>query len=220
MRSDIYTIRASLSNVYLIVSDAGCCLVDAGSPGEDRKILHQLHELTSSTLRLIYITHAHFDHCGSAAAIRRQTGAPIAIHHADAEDMARGRTVLGTARGRGKVLRMLFALARPLIKLEPAPADILLDDDDDLTGYGLDATVIHTPGHTAGSSALFLNATTLFAGDLLSSTGRPHLQRYFAQDWPSLTESLARVQSLAPDLVYPGHGRQPISGAALQKLMS
>jgi glyoxylase-like metal-dependent hydrolase (beta-lactamase superfamily II) len=105
-----------------------------------------------------------------------------------------------------------------MLRIEPTSPDILLEDGDHLAGHGLDAKVMHTPGHTAGSSALFLRPSTLFAGDLLSATGRPHLQRYFAQDWSSLGSSLARVQAEAPLLVYAGHGRTPIRSEMLQKL--
>jgi len=45
-----------------------------------------------------------------------------------------------------------------------------------LRGYGLDAIILHTPGHTPGSSTLLLGDGTAFASDLLGSVSQPHLQ--------------------------------------------
>ncbi len=66
----------------------GAVLVDAGLPGYAGPILAKLEELGHPDLRLIYITHAHVDHYGSAAAVQRATGAPIAVHADDAGDLA------------------------------------------------------------------------------------------------------------------------------------
>jgi glyoxylase-like metal-dependent hydrolase (beta-lactamase superfamily II) len=57
-----------------------------------------------------------------------------------------------------------------------------------------------------------------FAGDLLSSNGRVHAQDLSASDWAAVQDSLAHLQSLEPECVYPGHGRTPIDGSALQGL--
>lgn len=193
-------------------------LVDAGSPGHEKRILRRVHGLGRGDLRLIYVTHAHLDHYGSAAALRRLTGAPIAIHRADAEAMARGETPIALARGRGKLGRLLLPLAERYLRPEPVQADVLLDDGDELDPYGLDAVVVHTPGHTPGSSCLYLEGRVAFVGDLISTVLGAHAQRTYACDWAALAESLRRVQALAPALVYGGHGGRPISGATFQRL--
>lgn len=78
--------------------------------------------------------------------------------------------------------------------------------------------MLHTPGHTPGSACLWVAQQWLFVGDLLSSTGRPHAQRYLATDWDALAASLRRVQALCPPLTYPGHGRKPIPADALASI--
>jgi glyoxylase-like metal-dependent hydrolase (beta-lactamase superfamily II) len=214
----IHRIGLRMSLAYLIESDDGLVLVDAGLRGEEGRILALMSKLNRRDLRLIYITHAHLDHYGSAAAIRRLTGAPIAVHHADGQAMAAGETRLGEARGQGRILAALLPLAQPLLRPEPAEADILLDDEQSLADYGLQATVLHTPGHTLGSTCLLVEDRLAFSGDLVTTTGGPHVQRAFAEDWTQIPSSLRRLQAAGPEWIYPGHGRQLLSGADLLEM--
>ncbi len=216
----VHNVPMGMACAYLIESGAGLVLVDAGSSGHEPGVLRRIRALGRDDLRLIFITHAHLDHYGSAAALRRLTGAPIAIHRADGDAMARGDTCLGSVRGRGRLVRALLPLFKPYLQPEPTLADFLLDDGENLRAYGLDAVVLHTPGHTPGSSCLLVEGRLAFVGDLLSTTGRPHVQRFFADDWSLIPNSLARLQALRPEWIYTGHGRRPLSGEALQRLTS
>ena len=218
MPLQVHDISMGMVQAYLIQSEAGLVLVDAGMPRYERRVMRRMQALGRDDLRLIFITHAHLDHYGSAAALRRLTGAPIAVHRADAEAMARGETILGSVRGRGRLVRALLPLFGPYLRLEPTVADLLLDDGDKLQDYGLDAVVLHTPGHTSGSSCLLVEGQLAFVGDLLSTTGGPHVQRFFADDWSLIPKSLARLQALKPAWIYVGHGRRPMTGEMLQRL--
>lgn len=199
-------------------------LVDAGLPGQERAILRRVQAAGGGRLRLIAITHAHLDHYGSAAALRRLTGAPIAIHRTDGEAMARGETLLGkpllgTVRGWGKVVQALLPLFERVLRPEPTPADLCMEEGDGLERFGLEATVVRTPGHTPGSICLVVEGRLGFVGDLLSTNGRPHVQRLYAQDWSLLQESLHRLHGLGLARLYPGHGRRWLDGQALAHLL-
>src|ERR1700712_2745224 len=78
-------------NAHLILSEAGCILIDAGIPGSERKIGKVLAQrgLTFRDIKLIVVTHAHTDHAGSAAALRQLSGAPILAHQDDADFYSR-----------------------------------------------------------------------------------------------------------------------------------
>jgi glyoxylase-like metal-dependent hydrolase (beta-lactamase superfamily II) len=178
-----------------------------------------MRSLGREDLKLIFITHAHLDHYGSAAALRRATGADIVIHREDASFMARGETPLGRVRGRGNLVRILFPLIKKLVKLEPTPPDLILEDSDFLNDFGLDGFLVHTPGHTPGSSCLFVEGSRLaFSGDLVTNSGHPRVQSFYAHDWSKISGSLARLQGLKPDWTYPGHGKRPIDGDSLLKI--
>jgi glyoxylase-like metal-dependent hydrolase (beta-lactamase superfamily II) len=165
---------------------------------------------------LILITHAHLDHYGSAAALKKRTGAPVAIHRLDAGAMASGDTL---ARGRKPYLTRLVALAQRLYPAGPLQADILLDNGDDLGQFGLPGRIVHTPGHTPGSCCLILDERIGIVGDLISTNRQPHLQRFFADDWDQLRESYIRLRELRLERAYPGHGRRSLSGDELLDLI-
>jgi hydroxyacylglutathione hydrolase len=207
----VHTLRLPLSNAYLIERDTGLYLVDAGSPGDAGRIQRHMKQIGRSDLKLIFLTHAHIDHFGAAAELRRRTGAPIAIHKADAQDLATAKTRLGSVRGRGRVVALFLPLLEWASRPEPTQADLLIEDGHSFADMALPAGVLHTPGHTPGSSCLIVEGGLAFAGDLAATTGGPHPQRYFALSWPQVASSLERLQSVRPTLTYPGHGRRPLT---------
>jgi hydroxyacylglutathione hydrolase len=215
---EILPLKTRLSNAYLLAGPESVLLVDAGSPGDAGFIAGALRRLGRRSLDLIYLTHAHYDHFGSAAVLSRATEAPIAIHTDDAGVCLTGETRLGIPRGRGKLARYGLALLERFFPVEGFLPDIQLKDGDNLEAYGFPARVLHTPGHTPGSTCLLLDDGTAFAGDLVSSTGGPHLQRYYAQNWKALASSLAKLQVERPRRVYPGHGNRPLSQGELLTL--
>jgi hydroxyacylglutathione hydrolase len=216
--SKIHTLSMGMSLAYLIESTDGMVLVDAGLRSEEAKVLRLMESLGRDDLRLIFITHAHIDHYGSAAALRALSGAKIAVHRSDAEAMAGGETRLGKARGWGHLVGAFLPLLELIARPPATAADLLLEDGDDLSDFGLDGSVLHTPGHTLGSSCLLLEDGTAFSGDLVTTTGSLHVQRAFAQDWSLVPESVRRLQSARPSRIFTGHGGRPASGSDLQKL--
>ncbi len=180
--------------------------------------MREIRRMGRKDLQLIFITHAHFDHYGSAAAVRRLTGAPITIHEKDAEFMARGETPLGFVRGRGKIAQVFLPLGELLYKPEPTQADVVFTEGYHFNDGDPKLTAIHLPGHTPGSSGLCIDDRIAFVGDLLSTTGKPHAQRYYATDWSQISQSLDRLKSLKPEWIYTGHGRKPLSGQEMVQL--
>lgn len=213
----VHRLHPGAGNAYLLETGQGMILVDAGLPHSEQVILARMAELGRDDLRLIFITHAHVDHYGSAAALRRATGAPIAIHRADAADMAAGHTRLGSIRDWGWTQTTL-PLLEPLLRVEPTEADLVLDEGDLPAQFGLDAQVVHTPGHTPGSCTLLVQGRYAFAGDLISSNGGAHIQRAYAQDWSQIAAGLEALRRIRPDYVFPGHGSTPVTGEMLAAL--
>ncbi len=202
----VHSIQAGMSTAYLLESDVGLVLVDAGSPGRAQKILGKMKELGRSDLRLIFITHAHFDHYGSAAAIRRHTGAPVAIHAADAGALRQAQTPLGQVRSWGVLGKLALPLAERLWPPEPTVPDIVIRDGHTFEEFGFDARVVHTPGHTPGSSSLLVNGDLLFVGDLISSRPWLCVQCYYASDWAQIDRSVKGVLNSGVSRIFPGHG--------------
>jgi glyoxylase-like metal-dependent hydrolase (beta-lactamase superfamily II) len=214
MTALVHRFKPGIGWAYLVEGRDGVVLVDAGSVRRERQILAALGRLAPKPLRLIYVTHAHLDHYGSAAAVRRATGAPIAVHPADAGAMTAGETPLGHTRSWGRVVKAVMPVVNRFIRPEPVEPDILLEDGMRLDEYGIDAISLHTPGHTPGSSTLLVEGRIAFAGDLVSSRWWPHAQLFYANDWDQLRRSIERLQAFKPELVYTGHAWAPMPGEA------
>ncbi|MDF2566807.1 MAG: Zn-dependent hydrolase, including glyoxylase, partial [Oscillospiraceae bacterium] len=143
------------------------------------------------TLKVIILTHGHFDHIGAAKELKEQSGAKVMIHEQDAEMLEDNRKNL--------------AVHFDVYDYVPFKADALLKDGDTIELDELRMEVIHTPGHSKGSITLRFG-NVLLAGDTLfkGSAGRTD---HYGGDYQSLKKSLARLANLAGDyVVYSGHG--------------
>ncbi|HUG85646.1 MAG TPA: MBL fold metallo-hydrolase [Euzebya sp.] len=96
----------------------------------------------------------------------------------------------------------------------PRAADRHVSDGDTIPVGGAYVRLIHTPGHTPGSTCILLGDKDLFTGDTLfpGGFGRTTRPEEFAQICRSGTEKLFDV--LGDDVhVYPGHGDDTTIGA-------
>lgn len=213
--AQIYT--GNFTNVFLVRGRTGCVLVDAGNPGKEELILKRLaeHGVESGDLRLILITHGHTDHFGSAAALQKRTGAPVAVHALDADALRQGIHQPDSLQATSRLLALLMGVSilRNLAAPDRAPAlepDIVFEEAWRLDEYGVAGRVIPTPGHTPGSVSVLLDSGEAIVGDmvmgqlmgLLHRPGPPPVAWDLERNWESLRQLLA----LSPRIVYVGHG--------------
>jgi glyoxylase-like metal-dependent hydrolase (beta-lactamase superfamily II) len=83
--------------------------------------------------------------------------------------------------------------------------DILFENNQSLKKYGLDATVIHTPGHSKGSISAFTLEGDLFCGDIFN--GSIEGVTTIIDDQTSLARSVDQIKRLKVETFYPGHGK-------------
>lgn len=209
-RQEIVTARLGVSNAHLILGRR-CVLVDTGNPGNGTGLLRQAEEsgIGPEDISLILLTHGHVDHFGSAAWLRERTGAPIAIHERDAGALRAGRNPKLNPTGlSGRLWRPFFGQQVP--SCEP---DITFDEEIDLEEFGVEGTIISTPGHTGGSVSVRTPGGTMIAGDLLmggymGGNLLPHRPafHYFAEDLDQVRHSLRELLRLEPQEILVGHG--------------
>jgi glyoxylase-like metal-dependent hydrolase (beta-lactamase superfamily II) len=162
-------------------------------PGDDIPAIMAVLQRHGLTVKSIVITHAHIDHIAGAQQLKRLTGAPILYNQNDIP-----------------LVKMMDAQAAWLQMPTPEvlPPDIAMTDGQTVAVSGIKATVLHTPGHTQGSSCLYLpEQSLLIAGDTLfaGSVGRTDLP---GGDTKQLIRSIHdRLLVLSDDTtVVPGHG--------------
>ncbi|HEY0969787.1 MAG TPA: MBL fold metallo-hydrolase [Gemmatimonadales bacterium] len=194
------TVGALQENCYLLVDgNAGeAVVVDPGDEGE--RIAQAVRE-SGARLVGVWLTHAHFDHVGGVAAIRREfPDARIHLHPADQPIYERA---------------IQSAAAWGLAVEPPPPVDVPLAEGDVLAVGDHSFDVWHTPGHAPGhvvihGHGLALVGDVLFAG----SVGRTDLP---LADPRALARSLERVAELPPETrALPGHGPQTTIAAELR----
>jgi len=214
MSGDTYTVhRIGLVNVscYLIYRPGEAILVDCGKSGSEIKILEVFKNvgLEPEMLKLLVLTHSHFDHAGSAGRLKELTGCKVMIHRSEAERLSSGHSPIpaGT-RWKARLLVGLGRIfARRMMKFPAAKADLLVDDFCDLEAYGFPGRVIHTPGHTFGSMVVLLEGGELIAGDTLFGLEDKQHFPPFAEDLNALVNSWKLIHDLPVKTFYPAHGR-------------
>lgn len=215
-------------NSFLLIGERPV-VVDTGVPGSAPKVLAALARegFAPSDVSLILITHRHVDHIGSTAAVKRATGAPVAVHARDAEWLRRGNG--GTRPPTGWGGRLLDLTGLPSQRAEPCAPDLVIDRDFALGPYGVDGgTVLHTPGHTPGSvSAIFPNGDVL-AGDLVIGGisvlgGVAHLGHArkppFEDDAAAVRQSLTDLLDRGANRFFVGHGG-PLTASAVRRYIA
>src|SRR6185369_6230988 len=215
-------------NVYLIKEDP-VTLIDTGpkTPEAIAALRAGLRSagLSVNNIRRIVLTHAHEDHCGLARSLRDEAkDADVYVHswetghrasRLEHEESLHLLQRAGVPGEEIQAMRRLYDDVRQYAdSLEDGHCRELVDGDELEFAAGA-LRVIHTPGHTPGSCSFLREADrTIIAGDCVLKRITPNPvvspdpidpSRRFR----SLAEylvSLARVRSLAPTLVFGGHG--------------
>ena len=208
---EIHTISLEGVNSYLLKNEKGYFLIDTGYSTSREALFQRLVEagVEPGNLKLILQTHGDIDHVGSSAYLREKYGAPIAMHPADRELVEKG--ILGEKKFGSWFVKFAFRLIAGrneeewLNRFQAFTPDIWMEDGMDFSEYGLDAKVIHIPGHSAGSVAFLTSDGDFFVGDTLMNAGRKLLLSGWAEDFGALAHSLDRLLQEKAVMVYPGH---------------
>jgi len=203
-------------NCYLL-AEKGHILIDTGCTINRASLFSALGAAgcTADSLQLVILTHGDFDHGGNGANLRRAWQARVAMHPGDVGMVARGDMFAGRNKGSVFVRKVapLVLCFGPHAHFEP---DVLLEDGDDLSAYGLSAHVLRLPGHSAGSIAVLTDKGELFCGDLLENTAGPAVSRIM-DDAAAARATVEMLRRLNVRMVYPGHGA-PFAGLELEKI--
>lgn len=226
----IHRIEHAYVNTYLVEDDAGVAVIDAGLPGMWNELTAALKQLGygPGDVRALVLTHAHFDHVGTAARLRAEYRTPILVHREDEYIAAHPYRYLHENNRfqypvkYPKSLRYLGSMTlagalnvRGVTDVHPLTA---------ASGPTLPGApeVLHTPGHTAGHVALhFPDRGALISGDSLvtldpytGATGPQIVAGAATANSAQALQSLAALAETDASVLLTGHGEPWTGGAA------
>jgi hypothetical protein len=102
------------------------------------------------------------DHAGSTAALTALGGTPSLIHSRDYDHLLHGQNGIVKYNS----LAGWFIYRFLLHGYPGAKADIIFEKKIDLQDFGIEAKLVHTPGHTAGSCSVVMSNGEALVGDL------------------------------------------------------
>jgi glyoxylase-like metal-dependent hydrolase (beta-lactamase superfamily II) len=103
-------------------------------------------------------------------------------------------------------MRRFGRKASTKMKCEPCPADFLVDSRFDLEDLGLNAYILHTPGHTSGSMSVIVGDEIAIVGDTMVGTFPRSIFPPFADDVPELIRSWGKLLHTGCRIFLPAHG--------------
>ncbi|MFO7984363.1 MAG: MBL fold metallo-hydrolase [Desulfatiglandaceae bacterium] len=200
------------AHVYVMgrPSSEDLSLVDAGLMGKGAYKIQAIQKLgiRLTDIKRIIMTHTHLDHIGCLGEIMEAIPhAELWVHTAEAEPLEAGdeRTVYG--------MEMFKSMCQMQYGLKPGAfqfrvVDRKLEGGETLDMGGMTWEVLHVPGHSAGSIALYNSADQiLIPGDTVYADyaiGRFDLH---GADGAQLKASLMTLAELDVQVLLPGHNR-------------
>lgn len=193
-----FAMGALWTNAYLLWDAEGVAiLVD---PGGDPSEALSFAKEKGLLIEWVLLTHGHGDHIGGLDEARKKSARGVAIHRTDAPMLTSPEENLSRWMG---------------TPVESGTAEKILEDGETFWAGRMEIRVIHSPGHTAGSSCFLVtdgDAKLLISGDTLfaRSVGRTDLPGGSEKE---LKASLLKLAALADSLqVLPGHGPETSIG--------
>ena len=205
----IKRIKGGTDNCYLVTDGRAAILVDTAG----RQYLDLVTaECDKYEMKLIVLTHVHFDHAENAAELSKRYGVPVAIHPKDEElfesfdkQPLKSSGVVGT---------VVLGMSLKVLKNTPVERPdnlIFVGEGEDLSAYGFNARVIELPGHTLGSIGVDVEEKHLLVGDALDNWLRPGVGHLF-YDRDAIEKSAEKIRAMGDRTIWYGHGKPTKNG--------
>jgi len=159
----------------------------------------------------LVLTHAHFDHAENAAQIQSNYQVPIIVSKREADFLRRGdnSSICGSVPVTKYAVELLEGRLRSYFRYEPAQPDVLVDHKLELDIIGLPhISIIHTPGHTAGSQSIIVDHEIALVGDAMIGALPQSLFPPFAENSRLLIDSWRTLLETDCRIFFPSHGRE------------
>jgi glyoxylase-like metal-dependent hydrolase (beta-lactamase superfamily II) len=182
-------------------------LIDTEMPGYSRRLIAELEKegVTGENLKLVFLTHGHVDHVGNAEALREHFGSVIAIGRADSRLIEEADHTFPKAHNLiTKIMRFFVMIAERKYRFRPFKADIFLEDNQDLSGFGMDGAVVSLRGHTPGSAGLVIGGH-IFTGDAAMRFFGRTIPSVFGENEEEMRTTLKKITKYKKENIHNGH---------------
>jgi glyoxylase-like metal-dependent hydrolase (beta-lactamase superfamily II) len=179
--------------IYLIDFAGSLVLIDSGAGRSALQIVRNIEMLglNPAAISHLILTHCHIDHIGSAPFFREKYGTKILIHESDAKAIETGDS--------GKTAADWYGTTFP-----PTAVDQKLKGSHEILKFGEEELhCLHTPGHTPGSIAVYLDRggkRVLFGQDIHGP-----FHKSFGSDMEAWRKSMQLLLALNADILCEGH---------------
>jgi glyoxylase-like metal-dependent hydrolase (beta-lactamase superfamily II) len=213
----VHVIDCGMVQAYLVEEADRLTLIDTGLTTCAPAIVETIEGTGRAPghLRQIVVTHYHVDHRGSVAELVERSGAQVLAHRLDAPMMR------GELPEEEPVLSELEkpyaeAVRKDLVLARPCTVDWELVDGEEIDVDG-GAHIVHVPGHTRGSIAVYLpKKRALFVGDAAARMPEGQLIVGVFNVDPALARvSFQKLAELDFEAAFFGHGAPMDKDASL-----
>jgi hydroxyacylglutathione hydrolase len=197
------------SNVFLLTNNQLNVLIDTSPARKWEKLQTRLKENKIESIQYLILTHSHFDHAGNAKVIREKFGCKVIIHQSEDYYLKTGEICppKGTNNFTKFIVKNLAVKFSTRLKCEPCQSDILIDKVMDLNSFGLNAALLHTPGHTPGSVSIIVDDEIALVGDAMFGVFRESVFPPYADNVAQLIDSWGLLLETKCEIFLPSHGR-------------
>jgi glyoxylase-like metal-dependent hydrolase (beta-lactamase superfamily II) len=204
------------SNVYLLSNGTTRLLVDTGAAGDGKKLLKRLGQ--AGRPDAVIMTHTHFDHAGNAGMLKQKFSPVFIVQGKEKDFLESGDSPI--PQGTTRLTRLIRSIGpervRQWFHVAGVKADIVFDERYDLSPFGFQAYVLHTPGHSAGSSCVIVDNEIALAGDALGGFVPGSVFPIWGDDAAGMIHSWKKILDAGCHTFHPSHGF-PVSREMLEK---
>lgn len=196
---NVYYVGTAGISVYLIETRKGLILIDAALPESVPYVERNIKALgfDLKDIKIILAGHAHFDHAGGLAAIKRDSGARLFASLADKPVLETGQIDYGPCKD---------------VPFDPVKVDRVVKEGGKISLGGVTLTAYVTPGHTRGCTSwtmpvvengqkhtiLFACSLTVGGAPLVGNTAYPRIVDDFRH-------SFSRMRAFDADVLLTQH---------------
>lgn len=216
----IFQVLSGRSNSFLLCNGEKYILIDTGRASQWnslQKNLNQL-EINEKCLAALILTHTHFDHAENAFRIKQLYNTKLIVHKSEADYINTGNNpaIRGTSLINKYITEKFDSQINNHFKYNPAAYDITVENKYDLSGFGFNAFILHTPGHSIGSISIIIDNEIAIVGDEMVGILKNSIFTPYAEKPEIMINSWKNLINTGCSLFLPGHGSENTK-ALLQK---